>query len=469
MVYPDHLPRLSAQELLPPLNPWLRWGGLTLGGTAIAAFLLSAVIPYPVTVTAPATIRPVGELRLVEAPRAGIVREIVVGEHQEVVAGEIIARLDDTPLKIQQGQIQGLIDRLDQQLAQMTVQITAMDRQRVAEEEGGQRAIASARAEWVGQEQDYRDRQQNNQQDLAIAHTNRRQAEAELKSAQANLETVEASLQAARAQQQRYEPIAQKGAISQDQWAQVQLSVIEQEQARVRAQQEVEARLQGIQATQATLEKAQNGLTLNKSEVLISEQRFAQQQATREATLARLQQEREALTSQHIELQKQRDHEQRELDQLEQELQHTLITAPISGTILKLNLRNPNQSLQPGQEIAQISPQFMPLIIEARIPSADIQGLAVGQTAQTRISACPYPDYGILIGQVQSISTDTLHPPGVVQSFYKVTIQPETPHFGRVGRSCVLQAGMEGRTDILGASETLLQWILRKVRLSTNL
>ncbi|TVQ58098.1 MAG: HlyD family efflux transporter periplasmic adaptor subunit [Spirulina sp. DLM2.Bin59] len=469
MVYPDHLPRLSAQELLPPLNPWVRWGGLTLGGTVITALLLSAVIPYPVKVTAPATVRPVGELRLVEAPRAGVVQEIAVQENQGVVAGEVLARLDDAPLKIQHQQIQGLIDRLDQQIAQMTVQMTALDRQRLAEEEGGQRAIASARAAWVGQEQDYRDRQQNSQQDLAIAHTNLRQAEAAFKSAQANLYTVETSLQAARAQQQRYGPIAQQGAISQDQWMQVQLAVMEQEQALILSQQELESRRQGIQSAQATRQKAQNALTLNPSEVLISEQRLAQQQATREATLARLKQEREALNSQQIELKKQRDREQRELDQLEQELQHTLITAPIAGTILKLNLRNPSQALQPGQEIAQISPQFMPLVIEVRIPSADIQGLTVGQTAQTRISACPYPDYGVLVGQVQSISADTLHPAGVSQSFYKVTIEPETPEFGRAGRLCVLQAGMEGRTDILGTTETLLQWILRKVRLSTNL
>ncbi|MGH7997861.1 MAG: HlyD family efflux transporter periplasmic adaptor subunit, partial [Brasilonema sp.] len=38
-----------------------------------------------------------------------------------------------------------------------------------------------------------------------------------------------------------------------------------------------------------------------------------------------------------------------------------------TGTILKLELRNPGQVVRPGQAIAQIAPSNAPLIIKARV------------------------------------------------------------------------------------------------------
>ena len=48
---------------------------------------------------------------------------------------------------------------------------------------------------------------------------------------------------------------------------------------------------------------------------------------------------------------------------------------------------------------------------------------------------------------------------------YEVTARPETLVLEDGGRSCTIQAGMEGRADIVSREETVLQFLLRKARL----
>jgi HlyD family secretion protein len=128
--------------------------------------------------------------------------------------------------------------------------------------------------------------------------------------------------------------------------------------------------------------------------------------------------------------------------------------------------------------VAEIAPNYAPLIIKAVIPTQEIKNVALGQTAQMRINACPYPDYGTLTGVVKAISPDAIKPnndntstsssSNSNASYFEVTIQPDSLAFGN-GRQCNLQAGMEAQADIISKQETALQFILRKARLITDL
>ena len=106
------------------------------------------------------------------------------------------------------------------------------------------------------------------------------------------------------------------------------------------------------------------------------------------------------------------------------------------------------------------------------------------QTAQMRVSACPYPDYGTLKGKVSLISPDAISPqnnsPAAAtpaslktaassRAFYEVTIEPESLSLGRSDKPCSVQLGMEGRADIISREETVLKFLLRKARLIADL
>ena len=92
---------------------------------------------------------------------------------------------------------------------------------------------------------------------------------------------------------------------------------------------------------------------------------------------------------------------------LELKLQQSLLKIPISGTIFELPIQNPGAVVQPGQMIASIAPQGVPLILRAQITSRDSGFLKVGLPVKVKLDAYPYQDYGILPGKIRWISPDS--------------------------------------------------------------
>ena len=197
---PNHdFPRyVSSDEYLPPISRWTTLGGLFLAGAFVVAVILAAVTEYNVIVKAPATVRPVGELRIVQASTEGTVKSIQVKENMVVKQGDAIARVDDSQLQTQKSQLSGSIQQNQQQLTQLIAQISSLNRQRIAESQLMNRLIAAAQADLLRNQRDYQDRQITTQSEV-------RQAEAELRQAQANWETAQVELKFARQDAERYQ------------------------------------------------------------------------------------------------------------------------------------------------------------------------------------------------------------------------------------------------------------------------
>lgn len=439
------LPQIHSDEFLPPLGRWTIAGGMVVILLMAIAVPIASMVKYKVTVKAQATVRPVGELRLVQTAVEGVVNTVVVQENQPVQQGDLIATIDDSRLKTKRSQLQSSIQQVRLQLNQINAQVNALDRQMQAETNRIERAVASAEAQLEGRRREYQ-----NQQVLAIT---------EVDEITADLRAAEAGLNVARTKRDRYQVVADSGALSQDQLEEAQFAVEQQAQA--------------VEAIQAKLRRAQSALNPTDAEVAIAIEQIAQEQASGRANLATLTKEREALIQQHVELNKQLEQELGELNQVQRDLNQTQITATADGIITTLNLRNPGQTVTVGQEIAQIVPVDAPIQVEAMVLPNDIDKLEIGQTAQMRVSACPYPDYGVLNGQVQQISQDTTKPDRAEATpkpaFYEVTIEPNQRALQRDNHQCVLQFGMEGSVDIVTREETVLQFLLRKARLITDL
>ncbi len=390
------LPPIQENEFLPPLGHWPRIGGLVIVGIVAIALPIASVTEFKQTVRGQASIRPAGELRLVQAATAGPITDIAVQENQAVEQGDVIATIDRSNLETKQRQLQSSIQQARLQLGQIAAQINA-------------------------------------QKQLAIA---------EVEEAQADLRATEATFQTARAKRDRYQPIAEMGALPQNELEEAQLAVKQQAQA--------------IEAAQARVQRAK----------------------------ASVNREEKSLIQQQIELSKQLEQSTYELQQAENDLRQTTITATSKGIISQLNLRNSGQTVSAGQEIAQIVPIDAPLQIKAVVSPDEIDKIATGQTAQMRVSACPYPDFGVLKGKVTNISQDTVKPSmsqaggmnpappagqNVPSPFYEVTIEPQSYKFGQKSHQCALQLGMEGQVDIVTREETVLRFLLRKARLLTTI
>ncbi|MDZ8189991.1 MAG: HlyD family efflux transporter periplasmic adaptor subunit [Nostoc sp. ChiSLP02] len=440
------LPQAEEKDFLPPLGSWTSVGGAIALVTMTIAVGVASVTKYKVTVQAQATVRPAGELRLVQAATEGPVMRIFVKENQVVKTGDAIATIDDSRLQTKKSQLESSIGQIKLQLVQINAQIHDLDNQIVAETDRSNRAFAAAQAELSNRSRDYRDKQIITVSDA--------------QEASANVKAASAALKAAETKRNRYESVAKVGALSQDQFEEAQLAVRQQEQA--------------LSATKAKLQSLQAALNPSNAEVAIAQERIAQEKATGTANIAALNKERNTLIGQQIETQKQLEHDRRELTQVNIELKETIISATADGVISKLNIRNPGQTLRPGEEIAQIVPTSAPLVIKAVVGTEDKSKLKPGQNVQMRVGACPYPDYGTLKGQVKTISPDaffpqtnnnasTTTPKGA--AFYEVTIEPQSLSLGKGKKQCTIQMGMEGKADIISKQETVLQLFLRKARL----
>jgi HlyD family secretion protein len=464
MLYTHHqklLPSVGTEDFLPPISRWTSLAGIFLVTNVGAAIALSSYIKYNVTVKAPATVRPTGEIRLVQPSMEGTIKSIFVKTNQIVKKGDIIALLDDTELHIKNNQLQGNIQEGNLQQAQIDAQIKALDTQIEAEKRVIERTVASAKADLARNQHDYQEQ--------------RIKAQSEVLAAEANLQKSEVGWQKAKTdlvfaikEQDRFKQLVKEGVIAQRQFDEKQLIVLQTKAA-------VQAEQKAVEIAKANLQTAKAGLNPSGAIVAIAQERIAQETAKGEAGVAAFIREKKALIQRQIEMRNQIRQSQKEVEKNNLQRKNSVIRATSNGVVLKLNLRNPGQVVNPSEAIAEIVPQNAPLVIKAMVPAAEIKKVAVGQTVQLRVDACPYPDYGTLKGVVGALSPDAItsqsNNTGTIPSvsYFEATIKPERLSFGNQNRKCLIQPGMDAKADIISKEETALQFMLRRARLISDL
>ena len=452
----SYLRLFRSGEALPPIGIWTTLGGLFLSATVGVAVILASVIKYPVTVKSQGTVRPTGELSIVQAATAGKIKSIEVKENQKVRQGETIAYLDNSQLQSQKNQIEGNIQQAERQLAKITAQISNIDAQIKAESQVMTRTIASAQASLRLSLKEYQEQQTTTQ---------------------AEVQEVKAALELAKEEKKRYQQLAQTGAVTE-------IQIKEKEEA--------------FKAARARLKRAEGKLNPSNAAIEMAREQIALAKAQGASTQASLRKERDNLLEKQVEIENQLNNDRYKLEQINIELGKTKILAPNSGTLFQLKLRNSGQIVQPGNLIAQIATERTTLVIKARVPAQNIakvqrcQATAVNNCTQgkvqLRIAAYPYPDYGTLRGALREISPDTIGG-AMSQAFaransttneiklntysqtpyYEVTIEPEKSYLLKNDRQYPLQLGMQVTANIISQKETVLQFLLRRARLVTDL
>ncbi|BAY96307.1 hypothetical protein NIES37_02380 [Tolypothrix tenuis PCC 7101] len=455
------------EDFIPPVSPWTSLAGIFLVGSVGSAIALSSWVKYNVTVKVPASIRPTGEIRLAQPKMEGTIKRILVKENQVVKQGDIIAYLDDEELQIKKSQLQGNIQQGRLQITQIDAQINNLDNQMQAEKTVIDRTVAAAESDLLRNQRDYQERQVTTQTDLQVAEANLQKTYTDLQKAQADLDF-------ANSDRDRYEQLAETGAIGRREFEQKKF-LVEQTKA------VVEGEKKAVEIAQAKVESARSAINPTDATVAIAKERIAQEVARGKANIATLNKERQALIQRRVEIQSQLIQSHKELEQVFNQLQNTVIRATTEGTILKLNLRNPGQVVGASDAIAEIAPSNAPLVIKAMIPTQDIKSVEVGQEVQLRIDSCPYPDYGTLKGVVNTVSPDVITSQNnstnsptsssniLAASYFEATIAPESLSFGHQNHQCHIQSGMDAKADIISKRETALQFMLRKARLITDL
>lgn len=236
-------------------------------------------------------------------------------------------------------------------------------------------------------------------------------------------------------------------------------------------------KLKGLQADLATLEES---LELAKDEFAVNEKLFktgdtsrlelmrAKRQVTElagriESTRNKYRQDaRQEATKIQEELASQRF----KLEERTSVLEHTQLTSPVDGVVKILKINTVGGVLRAGDELMQISPTDVGLLVEVKITPVDIGQLHVGLPVSIKLDAYDSAIYGSLFGQLEYISSDTLTeqgPNGQLLVYYRSRVKIDTSKENPKIKFDSLKPGMTASVDILTGSRSVLTYLLKPV------
>src|SRR5262249_44043208 len=152
-------------------------------------------------------------------------------------------------------------------------------------------------------------------------------------------------------------------------------------------QQDLIDREQELRIQQARLTQAENEITALQEQ---RKQTYAEFHRTNLSDLAQAEQKAASL--------------QEAVVQAEQKRQLQTLTAPVDGTVQQLAIHTVGGVVTAAQQLMVVVPADSHLEAEVMIPNRDIGFVRPGQAAEIKIDTFNFTRYGLLHGEVQSVS-----------------------------------------------------------------
>ncbi|NIY71358.1 HlyD family efflux transporter periplasmic adaptor subunit [Marivivens donghaensis] len=152
-----------------------------------------------------------------------------------------------------------------------------------------------------------------------------------------------------------------------------------------------------------------------------------------------------------------------DLKLVQDQLDRTVITAPMLGVVNNLGVTTIGGVIRPGEEIFQIIPLDDELMIEARVPPRDIANVRAGQQATIKLSAYDYTIFGSLKGEVVYVSADTFKDDRVVDGdpHYRVTLSVDRDAMTDRQRGIEIRPGLQATVELQTGQKTILQYLTK--------
>ena len=348
--------------------------GRAIGGTIIAVFCVGLLWAWfgkvDIIATATGRIIPTGKTKLIQPFETGVVRAIRVGDGEQVKAGQVLIELDPTSNAADEKRLRRALlqDRLD--IARLGA-LLSDDRDTFGLPEGA---------------------------DPTLTLTARRHMEAQAAEQEAKLGALDRQMAQKRAEQREIDASAAK--------IEAILPMLRDQRdiREVALRNEFGSRLLFLQADQQFVEQDRQ-LAVEKrrreeaDEALAALERQRAQAVAEygKGLLAELSKAETSAT----------EHEEEALKAARKRVLQTL-TAPVDGTVQQLAVHTLGGVVTPAQQLMVIVPSDSRLEVEAMVPNRDMGFVQVGQPAEIKIDTFNFTRYGLLHGEVRSISQDAI-------------------------------------------------------------
>jgi membrane fusion protein, type I secretion system len=142
-------------------------------------------------------------------------------------------------------------------------------------------------------------------------------------------------------------------------------------------------------------------------------------------------------------------------------LKRTVVSAPISGTVVNLNFKTIGGVVEKGRPILEIVPSNDALVIEARTTPLDVKAVHNGLNAQIHFTAYSSRSTPRVPGTVQSVSADRLLDSSTNQPYYLVKVTVDREAMSRLAPNVKLIPGMPADVLIITEHRTMFDYLFQ--------
>lgn len=284
----------------------------------------------------------------------GQVESVAVREGDRVTAGQVVARLDDKELLAQLEAAKATVSAAQQKVTEAGLQIDVVESQ-VRE---AQLTLEQSQGDTTGRV---------NQAEATVAT-----AQAQLSSAQAQAQEAGSALELARADRDRFSTLAAQGAISQQQFDQIQTQF-------KTASDTFAARQAAVAAARQQVSAAQGALTQSQTSQLNPEIRTAQ--------INRTQKQQGQAQAQFAAAQADLEQAKAAQSEIEARLNDLEIKSPIDGVVLTRTVE-PGEVISAGTAILTVM-NLEDVYLRGYIPEGQVGNVRIGQAAQVFLDSAP--------------------------------------------------------------------------------
>ena len=114
-------------------------------------------------------------------------------------------------------------------------------------------------------------------------------------------------------------------------------------------------------------------------------------------------------------------------DALRGKVRHADVRAPLAGTVSAVHVKTVGEVVQAGTMLVEIVPGEAENIVRAQILPQDVADVKVGQTARISLSAYDLSRYGVLMGKVRQVATNTTQPENAMPFYETIIAIPLLP------------------------------------------
>lgn len=143
-------------------------------------------------------------------------------------------------------------------------------------------------------------------------------------------------------------------------------------------------------------------------------------------------------------------------------LNRTVITAPMSGTVMNVLVTTESGVIRAGQPILEIVPDDARLIIDARIKPTDIDNVEPGMTARVLLTAYRQRNLPQISGVLRSVSADRLMEKDSNRAYFLAKVEVDAEDLQSL-EGVRMIAGMPAEVMILSGERTFLDYLLQPI------